>query len=183
MPKDSCVLAHQAAHYGTIKGSSIVGARELLSGPWGCKEARGPTGELPLAPYARAKVAAGPLHSAPSLSRLAWARWGGRGQCKDTQRRTVLNSKFVDDYGGKITLLHANRPHRFSGWWGRPIAILGWERAMGVVGDATHGTPQLTSPSLYPVLGVQEGIRLPLPRQPPLTRKGNEGSVTIPTAK
>ena len=83
MPKDSCVLAHQAAHYGTIKGSSIVGARELLSGPWGCKEARGPTGELPLAPYARAKVAAGPLHSAPSLSRLAWARRGGRGQCKD----------------------------------------------------------------------------------------------------
>ena len=142
-----------------LRGSSIVGAREFLSGPWGCKETRGPAGELPLAPYARAKVAAGPLHSAPSLSRLAWARWGGRGQCKVTQRRTVLNSKFVDDYGGKITLLHANRPHRFSGWWGRPIAILGRERHMDVTSGAIHVALDLTSLSLYPFLGVQGGIR------------------------
>ena len=40
---------------------------------------------------------------------------------------------------------------------------------MGVVGDATHGTPLVSSRSLYPVLGVQEGIRVArCPGNPPL---------------
>ena len=53
-----------------ITGSSIVGVREFLAAR-GCKETCGPAGELPVAPCARAKVAAGPLHSAPSLLGLA----------------------------------------------------------------------------------------------------------------
>ena len=71
--------------------------------------------------------------------------WEGRSSAGITQRRTVLNGKFEDDYRGKITLLHANRPHRFSGWWGRPIAILGSERHMDVTSGAIHVAPDPTS--------------------------------------
>ena len=89
----------------------------------------------------------------------------------------------VDDFYATVEITRdlLDRPatHRsFSG--GRMTsAILAWERSMGVVRDATHGTPQVSSQHRYPFLGVPEGIRVPLPRHPPLTRKGNGGSVTI----
>ena len=85
----------------------------------------------------------------------------------------------VDDFYAtmKITRDLLDRPatHRsFSG--GRmTVAILAWERSMGVVRDATHGTPQVSSQHRYPFLGVPEGIRCRLLRHPPLTRNGNGG--------
>ena len=73
---------------------------------------------------------------------------------------------FYATVGITCDLLDRPATHRsFSG--GRmTVAILAKERSMGVVGDATHGTPLVTSLHV-PGFGVQAGIRVPTAPAPP----------------
>ena len=84
----------------------------------------------------------------------------------------------------KITRDLLDRPatHRIFSGGGMTFAILGVERHMDVSRGAIHVTSALSSLSLYPVLGVQEGIRCRLLRHPPLPGMVTGVSVT-PTAE
>ena len=100
--------------------------------------------------------------------------WGDQepGVVQGGLAKPVLDCRNVHYATLEITFDFLDRPRHppdiFIRVTGMTSAILGWEGPMGVAGGATHGTSQLSSRSLYPVLGVQEGIRLPsAPAAPP----------------